>query len=64
VTDAKVTMPPGDVGELMIKGPIVMMGYYGNEEATQETIEPDGGLHTGDLATMDVVGHVFIVDRK
>jgi len=64
VTDANVTMPAGEVGELMIKGPIVMQGYYGNETATRETIEPDGWLHTGDLAAMDEVGQVFVVDRK
>jgi long-chain acyl-CoA synthetase len=64
VADAGVTMPRGEVGELMIRGPIVMQGYYGNEEATRATIEPDGWLHTGDLATMDEDGAVFVVDRK
>jgi long-chain acyl-CoA synthetase len=62
--DATRIMPRGEVGELMIRGPIVMMGYYGNEQATRETIEPDGWLHTGDLATMDETGAIFIVDRK
>jgi long-chain acyl-CoA synthetase len=57
-------MPRGEVGELMIRGPIVMQGYYGNEKATRETIEPDGWLHTGDLASMDEDRAVFIVDRK
>jgi long-chain acyl-CoA synthetase len=64
VADAGKTMPRGEVGELMIKGPIVMQGYYGNPKATQETIEPDGWLHTGDLASMDEEGAIFIVDRK
>jgi long-chain acyl-CoA synthetase len=64
VSDASVTMPPNEVGELMIKGPIVMLGYYGNEKATAETIEPDGWLHTGDLASMDEAGQIFVVDRK
>jgi long-chain acyl-CoA synthetase len=48
----------------MIKGGIVMQGYYGNEQATRETIEPDGWLHTGDVASMDKDGCIFIVDRK
>ena len=62
--DASKTMPVGEVGELMIKGGIVMQGYYGNEQATKDTIEADGWLHTGDLASMDHDGCVFIVDRK
>ena len=62
--DADKTLPAGEVGELMIKGGIVMQGYYGNEQATRDTIEPDGWLHTGDVASMDEDGCVFIVDRK
>ncbi len=62
--DPATTMPRGEVGELMIRGPIVMQGYWGNEKATREAVEPDGWLHTGDLATMDEDGAVFIVDRK
>jgi long-chain acyl-CoA synthetase len=41
-----------------------MQGYYGNDAATRETIEPDGWLHTGDLASMDEEGAIFIVDRR
>jgi long-chain acyl-CoA synthetase len=62
--DASKSLPTGEVGELMIKGGIVMQGYYGNEQATRDTIEPDGWLHTGDVASMDDDGCVFIVDRK
>lgn len=62
--DATVTLPAGDIGELMVKGGVVMQGYYGNEQATQETIEADGWLHTGDVASMDEDGCIFIVDRK
>ena len=63
VENADKTLPVGEVGELMIKGGIVMQGYYGNEQATRETIEADGWLHTGDVASMDEDGCVFIVDR-
>jgi long-chain acyl-CoA synthetase len=62
--DASVTMPDGEPGELMVRGPLVMLGYYGNEEATKVTIEPDGWMHTGDIATRDDEGHYFIVDRR
>jgi long-chain acyl-CoA synthetase len=64
VDDADKTLPADEPGELMIRGPIVMLGYYGNEDATRENIEPDGWLHTGDIATKDRDGCIFIVDRK
>jgi long-chain acyl-CoA synthetase len=64
VEDGSITMPRGEVGELMVRGPIVMMGYFGDEEKTRETLEPNGWLHSGDLGTMDEDGCVFIVDRK
>ncbi len=53
----------GEIGELQIKGPITMMGYFGDEEKTKETILHGGWLRTGDLGQMDADGCVFIVDR-
>jgi len=63
-SDPSKTLPVGEVGELMVKGPLNMLGYYGNEQATRETIEPDGWLHSGDLGKMDADGYFYIVDRK
>ena len=62
--DPGVTMAPGERGELMFRGPMVMDGYYGKGDATRASIEPDGWLHSGDIATMDSDGYFTIVDRK
>lgn len=64
VDDASRTLPAGEVGELVVRGPVVMRGYYGNPKATAETIDANGWLRTGDLARMDANGYVFVVDRK
>ena len=53
----------GEGGELWIRGPQVMKGYLNNEEATRNTIDEDGWLHTGDVAVVDEHHHVSIVDR-
>lgn len=50
-------------GELWCAGPNVMVGYLGNDEATRDTIDDDGYLHTGDIARVDADGNVYIVDR-
>ncbi|KAA0084178.1 4-coumarate--CoA ligase family protein [Mycolicibacterium sp. P9-64] len=50
-------------GELCFSGPNVMVGYLGNAEATADTIDADGFLHTGDLACVDETGCVYIIDR-
>jgi len=54
---------PGARGELMVRGPIVMLGYFGRTEATAEAITPTGWLRTGDIATHDGSGRYFVVDR-
>lgn len=52
------------IGELMAKGNSVMKGYYENEEATKDALEPDGWFHTGDLAKIDEEGYIYISGRK
>lgn len=64
VEDPYRRLPAGEAGELMIRGPLVMLGYFGNEQATKEAIEPDGWLHTGDIAYATDDGHFFVVDRR
>ena len=64
IDDPGVVLGPGERGELMFRGPLVMDGYYGNDDATSASIEPDGWLHSGDIATMDDDGYFTIVDRK
>lgn len=54
----------GEVGELCIKGPQVMKGYWHRPEDTAASIDSDGWLHTGDMARMDEQGFFYIVDRK
>ena len=56
-------MPRGEDGELQVRGPITMMGYFGDPKKTAETLLPSGWLRTGDVAMMDEDGCVFIVDR-
>jgi long-chain acyl-CoA synthetase len=57
------TLPPGQVGEIVVKGPQVMKGYLKNEEETARTIR-DGWMYSGDLGRTDEDGLLYIVDRK
>jgi len=63
VDDNMNELPPGEFGEIVVKGPNVMMGYYNNPEATTETIV-NGWVRTGDIGYTDEDGYFFIVDRK
>jgi long-chain acyl-CoA synthetase len=59
-----VDLPPGKPGELRVRGPQVMVGYWNKPEETAKTITEDGWLMTGDIAVMDEDGYFAIVDRK
>lgn len=62
--EAKIDKPNKDgLGEIVVKGPHVMLGYYKNEEATTNAFTQDGWLRTGDLGTMDAEGNIFIKGR-
>jgi long-chain acyl-CoA synthetase len=54
----------GEVGELMVRGPQVMKGYWKRPDETAKVLTEDGWLHTGDIAKMDANGYIYIVDRK
>lgn len=62
--DPKGSAPPGERGELMVRGPIVMNGYWRRPDATREVLDEEGWLATGDIAYRDADGYLFVVDRK
>ncbi|MBC6943366.1 MAG: long-chain-fatty-acid--CoA ligase [Xanthomonadales bacterium] len=62
--DEGKALPIGEVGELCVKGPQVMKGYWQRPDETAKVLGADGWLRTGDIARMDDKGYVYIVDRK
>jgi long-chain acyl-CoA synthetase len=64
VDDDGQEVPPGEVGEIAIRGHNVMKGYWNRPDATKEVLSEDGWFRTGDMARVDEDGYFFIVDRK
>ena len=63
VVDGKEDVPRGEPGEILIRSPLVMQGYWNNPEETRGQLK-DGWLHTGDIAVWDEDDYLYIVDRK
>ncbi|MEM9730086.1 MAG: AMP-binding protein, partial [Myxococcota bacterium] len=63
VDTAGVVQPPGEPGEIVVRGYNVMKGYFDAEEETKKAIDADGWLHTGDIGTLDERGYIRITDR-
>ncbi len=62
--DTGEELPIGEVGELMVKGPQVMKGYWNNPKETADCLTSDGWLHTGDIARFDEDGYLYLIERK
>jgi len=61
--DTGKEVPLGDPGEICVRGPLVMQGYYNKPDETKKAIDSDGYMHTGDVGIMDEEGYIRIVDR-
>lgn len=62
-SEVKKNLESNQIGEIYIRGPSIAKGYYNNVDATRDTIDEDGWLHSGDLGYYDNDGDFFIVDR-
>jgi long-chain acyl-CoA synthetase len=62
--DAGAELGPGEAGELLVRGPQVMLGYWQRPEETAQVLDSDGWLRTGDIALLTPEGYLRIVDRK
>jgi acyl-CoA synthetase (AMP-forming)/AMP-acid ligase II len=64
LVELKIDAPAGEAGEIVVRGPMVMAGYWNRPEETAAVLSGDGWFRTGDIGTVDREGYVFIVDRK